>query len=319
MGAVKARMDNLLFKVLLPAAVAVMAGCGRSSPDGPYVDLPDSATVISVNGACYAKSYVEQNVTVMANLMVLAGARTEDLEMTVDPIGYRFRLMNSMVERELLIQESAKRGISLDEADVRRRENQLAAEFTRSRRLDFEQLEQLFGGLAELIRDNVRRDALAEKVRDVFFAAVRERRDLAAKRAHMTKANAALASLATNAWRSIVRGNDFATVGRKLQEMKREVTFSSEADCDLPAAAALKVGAMSEPMAAEDGIALVKAMKPVGAPRRFARICVRLAPLPEPSSVWADLPEPLPEDEESAYAAWLERLKQSATIKTAAL
>lgn len=182
MGAVKARMDNLLFKALLPAVVVGMAGCGRSSPDGPYVDLPDSATVISVNGACYAKSYVEQNVTVMANLMVLDGARTEDLEMTVDPIGYRFRLMNSMVERELLIQESAKRGISLDEADVRRRENQLAAEFT-----------------------------------------------------------------------------------------------------------------------------------------RFARICVRLAPLPEPSSVWADLPEPLPEDEESAYAAWLERLKQSATIKTAAL
>lgn len=120
----KNRTVDILFKALLPFVVAFVSGCGRSSSDGPYVDLPDSATVVSVNGACYAKSYVEQNV---------------------------------------------------------------------------------------------------------------------------------------------------------------------------------------------------KAMKPVGAPLRFARICFRLVPLPEPSSVWADLPEPLPEDEESAYAAWLERLKQSATIKTAAL
>ena len=138
-------------------------------------------------------------------------------------------------------------------------------------------------------RENLKKELLAEKVRNRVRCAIAERipristEDVAREQAAVAKHNAALTEanrsicrLATNAWKSIRAGNDFAAVGNKLTEMDTGASYEVLCEDAAPVCTNLADGEMSVPLLEDGVLGFYRVSSPTAGVRRISRIAFQL-------------------------------------------
>ena len=223
-----------------------------------------------------------------------------------------------VVERDVLLGEAARQGIVLSDDELR------------AHLSDAESLQSALGEDGAVLRENFRKDLLAEKMRHRMRCAIAERipqissEDIAREQAAVAKHNAGLAEanrsicrLATNAWKSIRAGNDFAMVGNKLTEMNTGA--SCEAFCEDAATVCTNLadGEMSAPLLKDSVLSFYRVSSPTAGVRRISRIAFQLQ---KPLEVLSDEQTEMSLVErmiDAAYEKWL-KSKASAPSRTTA-
>lgn len=279
-------MKTVRFALILVAA-AVLAGCGREPAAGPYSGLPESALLLAVGDYEYDKAALEADIAIMNGLLRLSNLGAGD-RASADPKAMRKAALDGILRREVLVREAGRRGITVTEDELDEYQERFAARCSRAVPLTIDDILVGLGPQAGAFRENMRREALAAKVQTWLlegFAkraavtredAVRVRQEAIRQNDALPADNRALARLATNSWRSVRAGNDFAVVGRKLQELRKEISFEEACDRNDSELARLAAGELS-PLLLRDGeYVFAKALKGKGQPRRLALITFRL-------------------------------------------
>lgn len=183
----------------------------------------------------------------------------------------------AVAERDVLLNEAERLGIALSEDELRTQSSVS------------EEVLSALGEDGAVLRENLRKDLLAEKMRLRMRCAIAERipqissEDIAREQAAVAKHNAGLAEanrsicrLATNAWKSIRAGNDFATVGNKLTEMNTGASY--EALCEDAATVCTNLAdvEMSAPLLEDSVLSFYSVSSPTAGVRRISRIAFQL-------------------------------------------
>lgn len=265
----------MTMKKIIPSVTifTIILGCGQSSVTTlPYDQAPDSAVIARVDNSTYTKAELERDVRIMSKLLKSAGYGADETTIADDPVAYRQIVLKNFVMREVVVHEAEHRGITLSAQEINDYQERFAANFTQHMPLSFKSLLSALGNEATVFRANLHKDALAEKfqtiVRQQLAARIApvSKDDAVASREAALRHNSRLAGenrligkLATNAWKSIKAGNDFDVVGRKLSEMRKEISFDANRPDNSAAEAKFANGAVPPPSAIPGGLALAKA------------------------------------------------------------
>ena len=298
-----------LFVVL---SLVVAVGCDLRSPD---------EVVASVDGTVYTKAELERDVAIIEKLQMLAGYPSIDRSDATAQADYRRRVVNGFVVREILLKEAARRRIDLSPEEMRAFQDEFAAGFSGKLPVNFDALLVALGPQATAFRNNLKKDALSTKmeriIREQIAASLpetpksdleRARREALEFNRGVETANRSLARLATNAWKSIKGGNDFAVVGQALVKMQKGVAFEPAFKDSSGRYSALAAGRVSELTPVEGGLEFVKA----NGDAAFSRIVFRWQkPREVPSDGGAAVRQKAVRD---AYARKITELKQAARV-----
>ena len=298
-----------LFVVL---SLVIAVGCDLRSPD---------EVVASVDGIIYTKAELERDVAIVEKLQSLAGYPSIDRADAAAQADYRRRVVNGFVIREMLLREAARRRLDLSPAEMLAFQDEFAAGFSGQMPMSFDALLEALGSRATVFRNNLKKDALSAKMERILKEQIaaslpetpkseieRTRREALEFNRDLASANRSLARLATNSWKSIRAGNDFAAVGRALVKMQKGVAFEPvfrDSEGRYPALAA---GQVSAPMPVEGGLELVKA----NGGAAFSRIAFRWQ---RPREVPSDGKAAREKAIRDAYARKIAELKQAARIE----
>ena len=183
----------------------------------------------------------------------------------------------AVAERDVLLDEAARQGIVFSDDELR------------ARLSDAETLQSALGEDGAAFREDLKKELLAEKVRNRVRCAIAERiprisaEDIAREQAAVAKHNAALAEanrsicrLATNAWKSIRAGNDFAMVGNKLTEMNPGASYEALCEDAAPVCTNLADGEMSAPLLEDGVLSFYRVSSPTAGVCRISRIAFQL-------------------------------------------
>ena len=308
-------------------AAAVLNGCGRFDSGIPYAELPDDAVMASVDGVKYLKADLERDSLIMSDLAKLARTDEAEIVSATDPEAFRRSTVARFIERELLVKEAERRRLSLTPEEFDDFQERFATDFAEKMPIGFKAIVEALGPRSAAFRANLRRDALAEKIhghiRDGIAAqtqvtpseAMGEQRGFRELNDEIAATNEATRAAARRAWRSICKGNDFDMVGRKLPELRADVSY--EADCieTNAAFAKLKVGEISSPTDVAGGLVIVKALGPDLKGRlHFGKIAYSLDEqfaVPTVDDAQKGLFEARVD---AGYAAWLDGLRRNARV-----
>ena len=224
----------------------------------------------------------------------------------------------AIAERDVLLNEASRRGIVLSEDELR------------TQSPVSEEVLSALGENVAVFRENLRKDLLAEKMRRCIRCAIAERipqvssEDIVREQAAVAKHNAGLAEanrticrLATNAWKSIRAGNDFATVGNKLTEMNAGASYEALCEGAATVCTNLADGEMSAPLLEDGALSFYRVSSPTAGVRRISRIAFHLQ---KPQEVLSEEQTEMSQVErmiDAAYEKWL-KSKASAPSRTAA-
>lgn len=271
------------------AALVLAVGCGREPSSLPYSQMSEDDVVATVNGVAYTKGELERDISITDRLYSFAGYDRDGRLDSETAQAYRRRILQGFIDREILLQEAARRHIELSSADMNAYQRQFAASLSENLPVNFDSLLFSLGPLATVFRNNLKKDALAAKFEQILREAAesvlppvssaeieREREAALAFNRKLAKDTRALTRLATNSWKSIRAGNDFKTVGKKLPEIRPEVTFEPSFADPAGRFKALRPGELTSPAACDGGLQIIKAERGEGGTRNLARILFRL-------------------------------------------
>ena len=317
-------MSRLVFVLV---AVVVLSGCGERDSGVPYARLPADAVVASVGGEMYTKSDLERDCGITADVLKLAGADEAEIPAVADPEGFRRSLVPRVINRELLVQEANRRRVTLTPAEFSEYQELFAAKLAGNVPMTFRAIVETLGPRSTAFRANLRRDALALKLdrlvrREIAAQAQVLPDDTAREQDRVRKfngevaiTNAAIRTAANRTWRSIQRGNDFDTVGRKLLELRGDVAYAADCVETNAAFAKLGVGKVAPPLEVGSDIVILKALGPDSDGRRhFGKIAYSLLrPLAVPTAEDA-LKAAREKKIDAGYLAWLDGLRRRTKI-----
>ena len=225
---------------------------------------------------------------------------------------------STVVERDVLLDEAARQGIVLSDDELR------------AHLSDAESLQSALGEDGAAFREDFKKGLLAEKVRNRVRCAIAERipristEDVAREQAAVAKHNAALTEvnrsicrLATNAWKSIRAGNDFAAVGNKLTEMNTGASYEAFCEDAAPVCTNLADGEMSAPLLEDGVLSFYRVSSPTAGVRRISRIAFQLQKPREVLSKEQTEMSLVERRIDAVYEKWL-KSKASAPSRTAA-
>lgn len=224
----------------------------------------------------------------------------------------------AVAERDILLNEAERLGIVLSEDELR------------TQSFVSEEVLSALGEDGAVLLENFRKDLLAEKIRQRRRCAIAERiprissEDIAREQAAVAKHNAGLAEanrsicrLATNAWKSIRAGNDFATVGNKLTEMNTGASYEVLCEDAAPVCTNLADGEMSAPLLEDSVLSFYRVSSPTAGVRRISRIAFQLQKPREVLSKEQTEMSLVERMIDAAYEKWL-KSKASAPSRTTA-
>lgn len=306
------------------ALLGAVLGCSQPSVTSlPYDEAPASALIARIGDATFTKGDLERDVRIMSKLAEAAGYKAEEMSVSQDPVGCRREMLDNIVMREVVVQEAVRRGIVLSPQEMDVYQERFAEEFAQRIPLSFVDLMSALGKDATAFRANLRKDALVDKFRtsvcDQLAAelppadmagAVAAREEALRHNARAADENRRVGKLATNAWMSIRAGNDFDTVGRKLPEMRKGVSFDPNRPDNSAGEARFANGAVPPPFAIPGGIALAKARDR----RHLACIRFPYQPLREVPTVDGLLKAQRRKDVDAAFQKLLQRLRSQADV-----
>ena len=301
------------YHLLVVLSLIVACGCDRR---------PADEVVASVDGTVYTKAALERDVAIVEKLQALAGYPSIDRTDAAAQADYRRRVVNGFVVRQVLLQEAARRRIDLSPEEMRVFQDEFAAGFSGQMPMSFDALLEALGSQATVFRNNLKKDALSAKMERILREQIaaslpetpksdleRMRREALEFNRGLEAANRSLARLATNSWKSIRAGNDFAVVGQALVKMQKGVVFEPVFKDTSGRYAVLAAGKVSAPTSVEDGLEFVKA----NGDAAFSRIVFRWQkPREVPSNDGAAMRKKAIRD---AYARKIAGLKQAAKIE----
>ena len=251
------------YPLLAVLSLIIAFGCDRR---------PSDEVVASVDGTVYTKAELERDVAIVEKLQALAGYPSIDRSDVAAQADYRRRVANGFVVREILLKEAARRHIDLSPAEMRAFQDEFAAGFSGQMPMNFDAMLEALGPQATAFRNNLKKDALSAKVERLLREQVEDllpetpkpdleqmRREALEFNRGVDTANRSLARLATNSWKSIRAGNDFAVVGQALVKMQKGIAFEPtfrDAEGRYSALAAGKVSALTP---VEGGLEFAKA------------------------------------------------------------
>ena len=276
---------HLTFLTMLGLAV----GCGRETSSLPYSQMSEEDVVATVNGVAYTKGELERDIAITDRLFSFAGYDHDGRLASETPQAYRQRVLRGFIDREILLQEAARRHIELTDSDMAAYQRQFAASLSDKLPLNFDSLLSSLGPLATVFRNNLKKDALAAKIEQVFCEAAesvlptaspteiaREREEAIAFNRKLAQDTRALTRLATNSWKSIRAGNDFKTVGKKMPEIRPEIAYEPSFADPAGRFRGLRPGELTPPRACDGGLEIVKAERGTDGKAALARILFRL-------------------------------------------
>lgn len=276
-------MKHMLSSVLLVLMAAT--GCDQQVRDRPYEELSDNDLVARVGKITYTKGELECDIRIMKKLSLLSGnlpCETEDRRNTAK---FRQSIINGFVNRALLLQEAKRRGIDLSADDMRVYQDAFIRNIFTQQALNYRGLLDALEPAAGQFHKNLKNDALSARIEQILMQELaaslpppsaadieKSRTETLDFNARLDDANRSLMRLATNSWKSIRAGNDFATVGRKLVKMRTEITFDEEYADPTGRLAQAPTDLTLPPTAAEDGIEIVKITQTPENARTIGRI-----------------------------------------------
>ena len=301
------------YSLLIVFSLIIYLGCDRR---------PSDEVVASVDGTVYTKAELGRDVEIVEKLQALAGYPSIDRTDAAAQADYRRRVVNGFVVREILLQEAARRRIELSPAEMCAFQDEFAAGFSGKLPVSFDALLSALGPQATAFRNNLKKDALSAKMERILKEQIaaalpetpesdlgRMRREALEFNRGVEAANRSLARLATNSWKSIRAGNDFAVVGQALVRMQKGIAFEPVFGDAEGRYAALAAGKVSEPTPVEGGLEFVKA----NGDAAFSRIVFRWQkPREVPSDGKAEQEKAI----RNAYARKIAELKKAARIET---
>lgn len=257
------RLGAVLFGGML-----FLSGCERDVAEGLYSQLSDSAVLLSVGDLRYTKGHLEGDVGIMRELMSMMGS-AEEVE-RADPNALRKSVLAGVFTREVLIREASRRGMGLAPEDLEAYQTRFMSRFFQGKKLALPEALSRLGNRATMFQNNLTREALASQMQALIQSEAaaraeipqetveRERKVALARGKEAEAFNRTLGALATNAWRSIRAGNDFVTVGRKLQEMKPEIVYEPDCPANARLEEASKANGLTPPLPVADGLEIVR-------------------------------------------------------------
>lgn len=262
-------------------AVSLLSGCGEKTYEGlSYGELPSEAVLARVNGEAYTKGEIERDIGIQMSLLAVVRPNLPDSQVEKHYRRIADSAIANFVQRQIWLGEAKRRGLSVTGAEVETLKAKFLLSLSKRKPIDKTGLARLLGPekLAVLLAD-IAKDALVLKVRK----AVREECDRsvsdadladirsAAQRynARAAATNAVIHASATNLWKAVKAGTDFATAGKKAAEMYGHVTFNDSWGpfaagelSDSPKLVALlgsmKPGDVTPPIEGDNGLMLVK-------------------------------------------------------------
>ena len=251
------------YSLLAVLPLVIASGCARRLSD---------ETVASVDGAVYTRAALERDVEIIEKLQSLAGYPSIDRTDAAAQSNYRRRVVDGFVLREILLKEAARRHIDLSPAEMRAFQDEFAAGFSGRVPMNFDAMLEALGPQATAFRNNLKKDALSAKMERILKEQIAvslsetSKSDLEERRREalefnrgLEAANRSLARLATNSWKSIRAGNDFAVVGQALVKMQKGIAFEPVFRDAEGRYSALTAGKVSAPTPVEGGLEFVKA------------------------------------------------------------
>ena len=300
------------YSLLAFLSLVIASGCDRR---------PADEVVASVNGTVYTKSELERDVSIVEKLQSLAGYQSIDRADAAAQADYRRRVVNGFVVREILLEEAARRHIDLSPAEMRVFQDEFAAGFSGQVPMNFDAMLEVLGSQATAFRNNLKKDALSAKAERILKEQIaaslpetpksdleRMRREALEFNRGLEAANRSLARLATNSWKSIRAGNDFAVVGQALVKMQKGIAFEPVFRDAEGRYSALAVGKVSALTPVEGGLEFAKA----NGDAAFSRIVFRWQ---KPREVPSDGKAAREKAVQDAYARKIGELKQAARIE----
>ena len=279
-------MKRFLLAVVVPSLIL---GCGhQTASDLPYDLMPDSAPVLCLGDFSYSKADLEQDIAILERLAVLSGTPHEETVLAAGPRSCRKKVLDGVITREVLIQESKRLKISLSSDQFLSFQKSFADSFTERMPVCFNSILAALGPRATYFRNNLKRTALANLTQQVLRQRLADQLppipsseiESAQAKARVAKAalekdNRSLASLATNAWKSIRAGNDFDVVGKKLTEMRTDISYDPDVRDD-SRFGQLVPGTTSALIRSPHGLIMAKAQPITAEGTRLSRILFRM-------------------------------------------
>lgn len=315
-------------RFLFVSAFCALVGCGPEPKEVPYSRLADGDVLVSVNGVAYTKGELERDVGIRADLQGLSFEKADEMRVKELKKQFRSQAIEQFVSRELLLGEAKRRRMELSAPEMLAYQEEFSHGLSARAPVAFGAVETVLGKRVTAFRASLRKDALSSK------ALARMRADIAAALPQPSKeevertiagakvSNRAFAvtnrltcALATNAWKSIVGGNDFATVGRKLHAMNGMITFIEKCDTTDETALKLAKGGLTPPLPQEKGLTIFKANGPAEEKYRFSCIFFALAPIYVIESVEEARKTLHEANVEEAFRAKLDALRKAADIR----
>lgn len=149
-----------ILTALIVMLAAVMTGCAQKAPESATKDR----VVADVNGTKIYFSDVE------AQLTAIIGSHTDQFQGEEGQAmlnNFRQQILESLIERELIIQEAENTGIEVTEEEINKRIEELKAQFQSEEQ--FKAALQQAGITEEELPEEVRRMLLTEKMLDKVF------------------------------------------------------------------------------------------------------------------------------------------------------
>lgn len=317
-------MKGIFFVVVV---AAVLAGCGDRHSALSYEELPDDAVMASVDGVTYTKADLERDCLIMKDLLHLAQTDETDTMEAFDPEEVRRSTVERFIDRELLVKEANRLRLIVSPGEFKDYQAKFAEDFAEKLPVGFKAIVEALGPRSVAFRANLKRDALANKVRARIrdeiaqrtrvtpSDAMREQAIVRKINAETAITNAAICAAVTNAWKSIRGGNDFDAVGRKLLELRKDVVYVADCIETNAVFAKVAVGTVSRPLEVGNDLVIVKAIGPDrdGNPH-FGKISYQLYDQFVVPTVEGAMKELFENGVDAAYEARIEELRQNARI-----
>jgi len=319
---------NKFTTLLFLSAFALFAGCNRPTVSTlPYEQMADRDFVAVVNGVGYTKGELERDVAITEKLLMVAGIAPEHMVSRTDPLSFRRSVISGFVAREVLLGEADRRRIELTAADMADFQERFAGGLSARLPLGFDALLDALGKDATVFRNNLKKDALSAKMETALknqiaatlppptsSALAKAKQDVLDANRQVEADNKTLSRLATNAWRSIRAGNDFAVVAQKLPSLHKGITFESDYRDTAGRFRSMPCGTLTAPVAADGGLEIAQVSATAEGATRISRLffkSTKTKPLPSTKAlVDAQKAKAL----NARYAALLKELKTSAEI-----
>lgn len=257
-------MINMNFSLRLAGAVFValaLSGCGSS--DG---ESGRSATnvLVRAGGSVYRQGDLERDLSSMREVLRLARYDAAATDLERNPGEFRRQAVSHFAKHEPLAAVARRQGLALSPDEREVLERQVERMFSSVRPVTYAQIRRALGAGAKAFWASLEREALADKVRAAWRAELRMQIE--------SKRSVDLGRLATNAWRSVCAGNDFATVAAHLTERDPRIEYVEvEPPVGMPEG-------VRPPVADDEGLRFAKVWRGADGVGREGRLVFHLMP-----------------------------------------